>query len=78
MAIPGGHKLLRPLPQRLSKKLFILLDTTRELLYFFPAFGAHHLPGQRFNSSTSRFSNPSPIGRPLPIVCSHGKGFSNS
>jgi hypothetical protein len=51
-----------------------LLDTTCELLYFSSAFAACFFVGPGSVSKVSlRLSNPSPIGRPLPIVCSHGR-----
>jgi hypothetical protein len=34
------------------RKLFILLDTTSELLYFSPAFGVHHSPDSVFKIQT--------------------------
>jgi hypothetical protein len=40
---------------RLSKNLFILLDTTSELLYFSSALACFYLPGQRFIVSLQDF-----------------------
>jgi hypothetical protein len=53
------------------RKPLIVLDTTSELLYFSRALRLAVIGEQ----SVSKFqiSNPSPIGRPLPIVCSHGR-----
>jgi hypothetical protein len=44
------------------------------LLYFSSAFGLAICQGSTSNLPL-QVLNPSPIGRPLPIVCSHGKGF---